>query len=60
MDNLIGPSEVAKLLGVTRRWATELLRTGQIKGQKVGGNLWITTLDAVEDYKRKKQDLSED
>ncbi len=49
MSDLISPKDVGKMLGVTNRWATELIRRGDIKGQKVGDR-WVTTRKDVEKY----------
>lgn len=54
MEKLIGADRAAKMLGKTKRWATDLLRSGQIKGQLVDGKYWVTTREAVEEYQRKQ------
>jgi excisionase family DNA binding protein len=52
MPELIDAKKAADILDVTSRWVTELLRTGRIKGQKVG-NQWVVSRTEVERYKSK-------
>jgi hypothetical protein len=52
MENLkkvISLSEASKIYGYHSDYLSSLIRKGEIKGKKVGGN-WFTTKEAVNDY----------
>lgn len=52
MENLkkvISLSEASKIYGYHSDYLSSLIRKGEIKGKKVGGN-WFTTREAIQEY----------
>jgi excisionase family DNA binding protein len=53
MSDLIGTNQAAEILKCSPQWVMKLLRTGALKGQRVGGK-WIICRSDVEKYKLSK------
>ena len=51
MPELLTPLEVSEELGVTRRWVTELLNRGELKGMKLGPKHWAIAREDLEVFK---------
>lgn len=47
---LLCAKQIADLFAITERSAAKLMRTGQIRGFKLGGRIWRTTRREVEIY----------
>mgnify|MGYP000948662846 CR=1 FL=1 len=50
-DGLITVAEVAARTGYTTRHITRLIRAGKVAGKRIGP-IWLTTIEAVEAYRR--------
>jgi len=51
---LLGPKDVAALLGVHERTAVKLFATGEIRAFKAGPKLWRTTREVYETWVKEK------
>ena len=55
-NKLISLKEAAQLTGYSSDYIGQLIRNGKIPGKQVYANIqWMTTLDAIKDYRKKSQ-----
>lgn len=50
--------EAAQALGFNVKSVQNMLRAGRLKGQRVGGKIWLVSRKAVEDYKKQSEGMS--
>ena len=50
LDDLIPLSKAAEMSGLTQEHLANLIRTGELWGNKFGGRNWFTTEKAVREY----------
>lgn len=51
IGELISLSDASKLTGFSVRYLNDIANNGRLKAKKIGRQ-WVTTLAAIEDYKR--------
>lgn len=54
IGELISVSQAAALSGFSRGYIHDIIKSGRLKAKKIGNN-WVTTLAAIEDYKRTRK-----
>ena len=59
LGKLISLAEAAKLSGLSPDYLRKIAEKGRLRAEKIGRN-WITTLEAVEQYKQTRSHILKD
>ena len=60
-NKLITLKEAANITGYSSDYIGQLIRAGKIPGKQVYANIqWMTTVDAIKDYRKKSQNKTND
>lgn len=54
MEGLLTAQEAAQLLGMSYGHVRKLLASGELRGSKHGGWMWMVTREEVERFRRKR------
>ena len=55
LKNIISCEAAAKLIGCTRGRVRQLLRAGDIEGEKINARAWMVFRKSAEEYAKKQQ-----
>lgn len=50
--------EAAQALGYNVKSVQNMLRSGRLKGQRMGGKIWLVSKKSVEEYKKQSDGMS--